>query len=195
MRKVAIISNYQEPQDDRDFIDGCDEVLRFSHCIGIGDNTGTKTTGWITRSHCSYTKMHYAKHGHLLRRMLLDVSTTYIVHGCYDSFDFINTVPYDERVVSQFRDDMTCVSVPIGDLLYLHPSRNPTIGLMFLLWVLRSQIFANDKVFLMGFDFTDIPSTDKHSTAWEKSVVDKWVEHGYFHRLVSTTLKCVRHIT
>jgi len=201
-RKAVIVGHSTTTLcDHRQFIDSCDEVIRFSCCYGLGGRNGIKTTRWVTRSYC----IHTARPGYPfwwggepkeILKSLSTISTAYVTYG-FAEWNIENGEPvkYDQHIVSNLLciDNISCIPLNMKDLACLHPNRNPTNGLMFLWEILRSQLFIDYEIFLVGFNFDEICST--HNPDWEQPIIQRWIKHGYFTSVMCTSpLTCQCHI-
>lgn len=190
MKKIAIVSNNPTQKDNSESIDNCDEVVRFSKCVGLNKNTGTKTTIWITRSDSWYTHHLEQHHGPHIRHCLSSCHTAYITYGFpeYNGQGVIigrNVVDYNTKVVTNLCADLpiNCIPVNMRSTVLLHPTKNPTNGFMLLLEIMHSQLFIDYEILLYGFDFDTNSISSPHSPEWEQKFVEKWIEQGHFKKV------------
>ena len=188
MKKIAIVSNNPKQPNMSEFVDGCDEVIRFSRCATYGENTGSKITTWVTRSLCHHTECTFGVYKSEMSQPISCASKAYIVHGFpeYNAYGQIigqEIVKYDTQPVSQLRplDGIECIPINARGVTLLHPGYNPTLGFMFLWNILANQWFVDDKIYLVGFDFVGIDAP--HKADWEQRHVQEWVKRDWFQRI------------
>lgn len=185
MKRIAVVSNNPHQVFSADFVDSCDEVMRFSNCVTYGGATGKKITGWVTRSRCNHTHGIYQLHAQIMRRAVSRASVALIAHGFPEyagdgKLIGPEIVPYDEFPAKQLNPDISCVRMNARGLTAVHPGYNPTLGFILLWHVLHSNWFAHDELYLIGWNFQGID--DPHHIDWEEQVTRSWLERGYFKR-------------
>ncbi len=184
---VAIVSNNPGQKNTASFVDSCDEVIRFSNCVTYGDATGSKITSWVTRSRCNHTNAIYSQCSRTMKHAVPLAKVAFIAHSFpeYSGDGKLigpEIVPYDTFPVEQLcpTNNKQCVPINARVITLLHPGLNPTLGFIFLCHILRQQLFVNDKVHLIGWNFVGID--DPHKIDWEAQLTNLWIEQGYFLR-------------